>query len=114
VHEQDLKFTYLTGLAIDDLLARVRNLPPRTVILFASLAQDGAGRSFLPNEALALISGAPMLPRTLTPKTFWIAERLEAISSASRRWERIQPDSRCEFSKARARLISISRNLLRA
>ncbi len=38
------------------------NLPPRTVILFASLAQDGAGRSFLPNDALALISHAANAP----------------------------------------------------
>src|SRR5437867_1063060 len=61
-HEHELKFTYLTGLPIDDLLERVSNLPTRTVILFASLAQDGAGRSFLPNDALALISRAANVP----------------------------------------------------
>ena len=61
-HEHELKFTYLSELPIDDLLERVRNLPPRTVILFASLAQDGAGRSFLPNDALAMISRAANAP----------------------------------------------------
>ena len=61
-HEQELKFTYMTGLATDDLLQRVGHLPPRTVILFVSLAQDGAGRSFLPNDALALVARAANAP----------------------------------------------------
>ncbi len=61
-HEHELKVTYLTGLPIDDLLERVSNLPPRTVILFASLAQDGAGRSFLPTDALARVSRAAKAP----------------------------------------------------
>ena len=61
-HEHELKFTYLTGLPIDELLGRVSNLPPLAVILFASFAQDGAGLSFLPNDALALISRAANAP----------------------------------------------------
>jgi len=61
-HKHELKVTYLTGLPIDDLLERVSSLPPRTVILFASLAQDGAGRSFLPADALAMVSRAANAP----------------------------------------------------
>jgi len=75
-HEHELKFTYLTGLPIAELLERVRHLPPRTVILFASLAQDGAGRSFLPNDALALIASAANAPTYINSKTLWIAELL--------------------------------------
>src|SRR6202012_4044660 len=40
-HEHELTFTYLSGLSMDALLARVSNLPPRTVLLFVSFAQDG-------------------------------------------------------------------------
>lgn len=61
-HEHQLKFTYLTGLALDDLMRRVSSLPPRTVILFVSLAQDGEGRSFLPNDVLSRISSAANAP----------------------------------------------------
>lgn len=61
-HRERLKFTYLVGLRTDDLLQRVSKLPPRTVILFVSFAQDGEGRSFLPNDAVSLISRAANAP----------------------------------------------------
>jgi signal transduction histidine kinase len=61
-HQRQLRFTYLVGLALDDLTRRVSSLSPRTVILFVSLAQDGQGRSFLPNDALAHITAAANAP----------------------------------------------------
>jgi signal transduction histidine kinase len=60
--ENGVDVSYLSGLAIDSLLERVRNLPPRTVLLFASFTQDAQGRSFLPNDVLALVSRAASVP----------------------------------------------------
>lgn len=61
-HRRQLEFSYLVGLPLDDVARRVSSLPPRTVILFVSLAQDGQGRSFLPNDVLAHISAAANAP----------------------------------------------------
>ena len=61
-HEHRLKFDYLVGLRFDELIQRVTHLPPRTVILFVSFAQDGEGRSFLPNDVLSRISGVANAP----------------------------------------------------
>jgi signal transduction histidine kinase len=61
-YQPRLAFNYLAGLPIETLLERVRQLPPRTVVLFVSFAQDGNGRSFLPHDSLALIAGAANAP----------------------------------------------------
>jgi signal transduction histidine kinase len=61
-HDHELTFTYLAALPIDVLLQRVRNLPPRTVILFVSFAQDADGQSFIPNDVLTRIAAAANAP----------------------------------------------------
>src|SRR5437016_12768141 len=57
-----MKFTYFAGLPLDELLRKVATLPPKSVVLFVSMAQDGTGRSFLPDDALGRISRAANAP----------------------------------------------------
>ena len=52
----------LTKLPMQETLARVGSLPPDTIVLYASIFKDGAGQSFVPREALALISRAANAP----------------------------------------------------
>jgi hypothetical protein len=41
-----LDITYMTELAMPDLLERLRHLQPHTLVLLTSIAQDAAGRRF--------------------------------------------------------------------
>ncbi len=53
----------LTGLSMEVLLERCRELPRDTVIFFATFFVDGTGRSFVPRDVLKTISetsGAPV------------------------------------------------------
>jgi len=52
----------LTKLPMQEILARVGSLPPETLVLYSSVFRDGAGRSFVPREALSLISAAANRP----------------------------------------------------
>jgi PAS domain S-box-containing protein len=57
-----LELIDLTKLPMDDILTRVRSLPADTIILFACLLRDGAGKTFVPREALSTISRAANAP----------------------------------------------------
>jgi signal transduction histidine kinase len=58
-----LAVTVLTVLPMTEMLSRLRNLPPHTMVLFASsLFYDGAGNYFLPEKALDLICRAANAP----------------------------------------------------
>jgi signal transduction histidine kinase len=48
--------TYLEGLTLEDLRERLSRLSGDTIVLFVSIARDGAGRVFVPSEALRLIA----------------------------------------------------------
>jgi len=52
----------LVGLSMDALLKAVSTLPAHSVILFTTMFTDGAGRSFVPHEALSSIAGAANAP----------------------------------------------------
>jgi signal transduction histidine kinase len=56
------EFIYLTGLTLDDLLKRVANLPPDSVLIFVSFAKDASGHSYHPNESLFYIAQAANAP----------------------------------------------------
>ncbi len=58
----------LTKLPMQEILVRVSSLPPDTIVLYPSLFRDGAGQTFVPREALTLIS------RTATSPVFGPAE----------------------------------------
>jgi signal transduction histidine kinase/CheY-like chemotaxis protein len=57
-----LGFTYLSGLPMPALLEAVAKLPPRTIIIYSSIFQDGQGRAFVPVEALRQISPVAAAP----------------------------------------------------
>jgi PAS domain S-box-containing protein len=58
----------LTKLPMQEILSRVSSLPPDTIVLYSVLFRDGAGQTFVPREALTLIS------RTATSPVFGLAE----------------------------------------
>jgi hypothetical protein len=55
-------FHELAGLPLPDLEARVRHLPQGSVLFYVSLADDGAGRTFMPLDALDSIAAASSVP----------------------------------------------------
>ncbi len=66
-YEDDYKINYLIGLPMQDLLARVGSLPPRSIIINLPVLRDGNGQEFISNEAFAMISEAASAP----VYTFW-------------------------------------------
>jgi PAS domain S-box-containing protein len=62
-YEDRVEFVYLTGLPMNDLLERVANLPLHSIIYYLHIIKDGAGKDFVPSEALerlASIANAPV------------------------------------------------------
>jgi PAS domain S-box-containing protein len=57
-----LELIDLTRLPMEDILTRVGTLPPNTIVLYSTLFRDGAGKSFVPREALSTISKAANSP----------------------------------------------------
>lgn len=68
-YEKSYDFTFLTGLSMETLLERVEKLPPKTIVISLPVLVDGAGKEFVGNESLALISQASTAPIY----TFWDA-----------------------------------------
>jgi hypothetical protein len=58
----DLEVIELAGLGMPQLLERVGSLPPDSVVLYLSVFVDGAGRQFVPREALSMVSRAANVP----------------------------------------------------
>ena len=52
----------LTKLPMQETLARVGSLPSDTIVLYSSIFRDAADQSFVPREALSLISAAANRP----------------------------------------------------
>ena len=57
-----LDVTYETGRPMEKIREIVSNLPKGTIILYTSMFQDGAGKSFVPRDAAALISRVSSVP----------------------------------------------------
>ncbi len=58
-----LSITMLRDLTLKELLARLSNLPPHTIVLFASpYFQDASGNYFLPEDVLELIARSSNAP----------------------------------------------------
>jgi signal transduction histidine kinase len=53
---------YLFGMTMDDLLKRLSSLPAHSAILHVSLLRDGAGRRFVPADALSSIAASANAP----------------------------------------------------
>src|SRR5262249_7177172 len=60
--ESRVVITYLATLPMDDLLKTVSSLPPQSAVLYLTLLADGAGRAFVPHEALSLITATANAP----------------------------------------------------
>jgi PAS domain S-box-containing protein len=61
-YSQRVEVTYLTGLTMNEFVARVAELPPYTVILSTFFFEDARGQFFLQEEALDLITRASSVP----------------------------------------------------
>ena len=57
-YEEKIDLIDLTKLPMQEILDRVRSLPPDTIVLYSSIFKDGAGKFFVPRDALSLISTA--------------------------------------------------------
>jgi hypothetical protein len=58
----DLEVIELAELAMPQLLERVGSLPPDSIVLYISVFADGAGRQFVPREALSMVSRGANVP----------------------------------------------------
>jgi len=57
-----LELIDLTTLPMEETLTRVASLPPGTIVFYSSILRDGAGKPFVPREALSLVSRASNAP----------------------------------------------------
>jgi PAS domain S-box-containing protein len=60
--EGSVEFRYLVGLPLADLRREVSQLSGDTIIIYLSIAQDGAGTFFFPREALVQVSQVARVP----------------------------------------------------
>ena len=60
--EARLAFTYLSGLAIPELLTRVASLPAHSIIYYLSVLEDGAGHRFVGVDSLDEVTGVANAP----------------------------------------------------
>lgn len=61
-HAGKLELNDLTKLPMSQILARVGSLPPDSIVLYSGILEDGEGRSFVPRDALSMISRASNAP----------------------------------------------------
>jgi len=61
-YRQRVEVEYLTGLTMKEVLSRVAELPPHSVVLNTFFFEDAGGEFFLEEEALDLVSGASRVP----------------------------------------------------
>jgi PAS domain S-box-containing protein len=61
-YEDKLEFVYLAGLPMQALLSEVDHLPQDSIIYYLHLFEDGAGKAFVPAEALELIAAKANAP----------------------------------------------------
>ena len=61
-YEGRFDITFLTDLPIAEILNRVGNLPPQTMVIYLSLFRDSAGNDYVPREALARVTQAANAP----------------------------------------------------
>jgi hypothetical protein len=62
-YEERLEFSYWSGLAVDDLIRKVADLPERSIVYYLHVFQDGTGKATVPAhvlEALAQRANAPI------------------------------------------------------
>ncbi|MGO9376783.1 MAG: PAS domain S-box protein [Syntrophobacteraceae bacterium] len=60
--EGKLQFEYTSGYSVEEVLQRVSNLPPRTVIIYCTVFRDKTGRIFTPRDVGRMIAKAANAP----------------------------------------------------
>ena len=60
--ERRVQFTYLSGLATNDLESRLRTLPPRSAVYYLLVSRDGAGEHFQQMAYVARVASAANAP----------------------------------------------------
>jgi len=68
--QRHLEFLYFNDVPMDVLLQKVHTLPPHTILFYTYFFEDGSGQSFLPEEALDMISRASSAPLYGTDDTY--------------------------------------------
>jgi two-component system cell cycle sensor histidine kinase/response regulator CckA len=61
-YRQRVEVDFLTGLTMQEVLSRVAELPPHSVVLNTFFFEDARGQFFLEEEALDLVAGAARVP----------------------------------------------------
>jgi len=61
-YESRLDFQYLTTLPLQNLLAELSHLPPRTLVFYTTVFRDGAGETLVPREVVERVSAAANAP----------------------------------------------------
>jgi len=61
-YRQRVEVDFLTGLTMSDVLRRLAELPPHSVVLNTFFFEDASGQFFLEEEALDLVAGAAHAP----------------------------------------------------
>jgi len=62
MYDDRLKFVYLTGLPMEDLLKEVAHLPDQSIIYYLHVFRDGAGKVFVPADVLERVASAAKSP----------------------------------------------------
>ena len=61
-YQNQLKFNYMTNLPLKELLTKLSQLPPQTIVLYTTMFQDGAGVPLIPHKVIEQISTASNAP----------------------------------------------------
>ena len=62
LYEDKLRFVYLTGLPMEDLLQQVAHLPERSIIYYLHVFRDGTGKVLVPADVLERIASVANSP----------------------------------------------------
>ena len=57
-----VSFKYLTALPMQELLKKLSQLPPRTIVLYTTFFRDATGQAFVPHDVVDRVSKAASVP----------------------------------------------------
>lgn len=60
--EKSYRISYLSALPLSELLARLKELRPDTIVVYLSMFEDGAGEQFVPREIARRLAEASQAP----------------------------------------------------
>lgn len=60
--EYELQFEYLTNSTVEEILARVADLPPKSIVIYGRILKDKTGRTFSPSDVGNRVAKAANAP----------------------------------------------------